>query len=588
MTNPAYSDPQYKRLRAQLLKDNPVCQWCGINPASQADHLVELDAGGDHSESNLVASCGKCNSARGARYVNNKTRQRIADRNEAMKKNGTIDEPIRFFESPPLTPSKPLSSISETGRNWPELAGTGRARPRLETPLPDHAGSYGPLVGEWSKTHLGVELMPWQETALYGQLIYDESGDFLNRTSLVSVARQNGKTTALMALAGWILTDWVQISGRKQTLLSTAHRLDLACQLFDELAPVLVEKFGAKATWSYGRNQIVMPDRSKWLVRAANGSVGHGLSCTAVIADEIWNINEESIMQGLSPSMRAQRSPLMSLWSTAGTEESSLFLKFREQGLRAIDAGTSPGFYMAEWSPPPELNPLNPEAWLWGNPAVGFHGLTLETIAAESQTPDRAAFLRASVNLWVSSDKSWLPHDLWPALAHTGEMPTGGIVAVENSFDESRYFGLRAVALPDRRIVVEVAFVVDTIAKCWEEIHRIAKDTTVRFALTPSIDLHTPATFERRRVIVGYGELLKYTGGVRALINEKMVRHNGNSAMLSEHVMRAVAVKSQAGLALSSQRSPGPIELARCLVWAVALSSRPGNNGVKPFLVVAN
>ena len=134
----------------------------------------------------------------------------------------------------------------------------------------------------------------------------------------------------------------------------------------------------------------------------------------------------------------------------------------------------------------------------------------------------------------------------------------------------------------------EVAFVVDTIAKCWEEIHRIAKDTTVRFALTPSIDLHTPATFERRRVIVGYGELLKYTGGVRALINEKMVRHNGNSAMLSEHVMRAVAVKSQAGLALSSQRSPGPIELARCLVWAVALSSRPGNNGVKPFLVVAN
>jgi hypothetical protein len=57
--------------------------------------------------------------------------------------------------------------------------------------------------------------------------------------------------------------------------------------------------------------------------------------------------------------------------------------------------------------------------------------------------------------------------------------------------------------------------------------------------------------------------------------------------MLAEHIQRAVAVRSQGSVALSSQRSPGPIELARLAVWAVALASRPKSAG-KPLMVVAS
>jgi hypothetical protein len=38
-------------------------------------------------------------------------------------------------------------------------------------------------------------------------------------------------------------------------------------------------------------------------------------------------------------------------------------------------------------------------------------------------------------------------------------------------------------------------------------------------------------------------------------------------------------------VALSSARSPGPIELARCMVFAVALASRPAHTG-KPSIVI--
>jgi hypothetical protein len=46
-------------------------------------------------------------------------------------------------------------------------------------------------------------------------------------------------------------------------------------------------------------------------------------------------------------------------------------------------------------------------------------------------------------------------------------------------------------------------------------------------------------------------------------------------------------VKTQAGSALSSAKSAGPIELARCMIFARALASKPITKN-KPLLVVVN
>jgi len=425
--------------------------------------------------------------------------------------------------------------------------------------------------------------MPWQLQALHGQLAHVD-GELLHRVSLCSTARQNGKTTALMALVGWWLTEMPKIRGQAQTVVTTAHRLDLAEMLYRELAPQLQDRYKAKSRNSYGRNQLTMPDGSRWLVRAANQSVGHGASIDLAVADEIWDISRDVLDSGLIPSMRARRSPLLSMWSTAGTEASAAMMKWREQGLRAIDKKAVTSFYFAEWSAPPDVNPMSPEAWEWSNPALG-HTLEMSTIQAESENPDRAAFLRAN-NSWVATDKGWIAPGIWPQLHYQGELPRGGTVAVETSMDDTRYFGVRCVALPDRRVVATVEFMADTFAQAIEYCTTLALDPQIRFAITPTVDLHWPTSLERRRVVVGYGEILKYTPAVKNMINEKLLWHTGE-AHLAEHVNRAVAVRSQGSIALSSQRSPGPIELARCMVWAAALTSRPMASG-KPMLVVAS
>jgi 5-methylcytosine-specific restriction endonuclease McrA len=83
---------QYRANRAALLEGSPDCYWgCG-RPATQADHLLEHDAGGDDSSANLVPACQKCNSSRGAQYVNRKTTARQAARNEALNKPPKITE----------------------------------------------------------------------------------------------------------------------------------------------------------------------------------------------------------------------------------------------------------------------------------------------------------------------------------------------------------------------------------------------------------------------------------------------------------------------------------------------------------------
>lgn len=573
-----YNDPEYLRNRRVILAGNPPCHLCGRPGADSVDHIVPLQNGGAHNLDNLRPAHRSCNSRAGNRARQANDHARLAARAEAMRDTGI---PIPdFLGSSPLPPSQ-LSSLSTANRSEP--VGHGHDRPRLETIVRDDVESRANEIGALAKSALGVELMPWQLRALHGMTALKADGKFLHRSGLVSTARQNGKTTALSAAVLWMLTTEAARRG-PVTVLTTAHRLDVAVELFHRLAEILEVQYGAKITRAYGRNEVRMPDGSRWLIKAATGSVGHGLSCDFVIADEIWDIPGEAMDQGLVPTMRARPNPLLMMWSTAGTEGSHVFRRYREQGLRQIDQGETGRFYFAEWSPPPDLDPMTPAAWEYANPALGTT-LELDTLQAEAESPDRAAFFRSSVNLWIASDRGWIPPGTWTQLEYGGDVPPGGVIAIESSIDDSAYFGVRCVALPSGATVATVAFHVDSTRQLIECVEELAAGTTTKFAVSPTIDLHFPRWLDNRKVVVGYGELQKWTQAIRQMILEGRLVHTGET-MLAEHVQRAVAVKVSASLVLSSQRSPGPIELARCMVWAAALASRSTTSG-KPMIVVA-
>jgi hypothetical protein len=70
------------------------------------------------------------------------------------------------------------------------------------------------------------------------------------------------------------------------------------------------------------------------------------------------------------------------------------------------------------------------------------------------------------------------------------------------------------------------------------------------------------------------------------MIVERRLAHTGET-MLAEHCGRAVAVKTPGSIAISSNKSPGPVELARCLVIAAALAAKPTSNVRRPVIATS-
>jgi hypothetical protein len=174
---------------------------------------------------------------------------------------------------------------------------------------------------------------------------------------------------------------------------------------------------------------------------------------------------------------------------------------------------------------------------------------------------------------------------VFAALKTDDPAPAGGVLAIEASLDDSRYVAVRAVQ-NGRKTHVTVAFTASSMAELWLKMEtQIAVNSGLRVAIVPGLEIHYPPQHEHRRTIVGYKELLKWTAAVKAMVLENRICHNGE-LLLVEHCERAVLVKHQGSIALSSQRSPGPIEAARCMVWAAALASRPQLVG-KPVVVSA-
>lgn len=428
---------------------------------------------------------------------------------------------------------------------------------------------------------MGTTLWSWQREVLDGLLEHDGEGVLCHRHGLTSTARQNGKTQLLTALVGWWLTDGREVRGGRQSVLTVAHDLKLAEEIHYVLGPILEAKYDGKVSYSFGRKEVRFKDGTIWRIAAATPAAGHGQSNDLLVVDEIWSVNSDILHNGLLPTQRARPQPLAAFFSTAGTEKSQAFLRWREAGLDVIDKGVPARLFMAEWSPAPNVDLSDRQTWIAGNPSLGEGFLTMQDLEDEAKGPDHAAFLRASLNLWVASDQAWLSPGEFEALKSDTDPPPWTCLTVDSSSDGSRFVGLLGGADPDGNVHVRMAFVTHSEAEAWEHIAEHIPSGGI-LAITPSLDIHCPPAYESRKTTVGHGEIVKWTGIVRGMIREKRVRHY-DQTILTEHVGRAVSYNSRNGMGLSSEKSPGPIELARCLVWTVALCSKAKHAG-KPSI----
>lgn len=277
----------------------------------------------------------------------------------------------------------------------------GSAEPRLAPPVPARS-----LVKEYEESAraMGIKLMPWQKTA--GRYLTATNGKaWTYREVCIVVARQNGKTTALLPLIRQRL-----LAGRK--ILHTAQNRSLPRETFLALAqhlsghPDVVEVRYANGqevirVKNGGRYSLVAPTRS--------GARGHGVD--DVILDEVREQHDFDLVASIKPALTASKNSQIIYISNAGDAESVVLNDLR----RRKDAGGSLAYL--EWSVPPEL-PLDDEAgWGWANPALGIT-IQLETLRDFFTSFPAAVFETEHACRWVISTRPRVIADAAWELCH--------------------------------------------------------------------------------------------------------------------------------------------------------------------------
>jgi hypothetical protein len=285
---------------------------------------------------------------------------------------------------------------------------------------------------------LGRPLMPWQRRAsgLLNEL--DRRGRRTHALTVVTIQRQAGKTS-------WLLAEAVErcLLGERPvrvwyTAQSGAYARDKWSELVTELsAPASPLRGRLRVRRTNGSESITFPNGSQLRPFPPTRDALHGHQSDLVIVDEAWRFGEirgAELMQAIGPTQATRPGAQVVIVSTAGTVESAWLRAFVDRG-RAGD----PALAYLEWSIGDDVDPMDLDAVAAAHPAVG-HTIDRSFLEREAailaDTPGE--FARAYGNAWTAVAERVIPVQLWTD-AVTTDAPTGAItLAADIAQDRTR------------------------------------------------------------------------------------------------------------------------------------------------------
>lgn len=308
----------------------------------------------------------------------------------------------------------------------------GREEPRVFTPpLREltRETSLGFHVIDFAEQVLLINLHPWQKWLLIHALELLPDNTLRFRTVVVLVARQNGKSLVSQVLALWMMYVYglALVLGTAQDL-DTAEEVwqgavDLVTELDDETdEPVRPDLFDLldKVVQVNGKKALVLKNRRRYKVKAANRRAGRGLSGDLILLDELREHQSWDAWSSITKTTMARAMALILCLSNAGDSTSVVLRYLRKMGhagagdpdgLNSEDRGSEdllteddledfgPDAEAAlgdedtlglfEWSAPPGCAIDDRDAWAMANPSMNHpNGIAERTIAAAMWEPE--------------------------------------------------------------------------------------------------------------------------------------------------------------------------------------------------------
>jgi phage terminase large subunit-like protein len=300
---------------------------------------------------------------------------------------------------------------------------------------------------------IGMPLLPWQEHVLKDMLTTDAKGNWIRKTNLLLIARQNGKTHLARMLILAHLIKW----DSRNVLIMSSNR-SMALDTFRQVAQVLenndhLKGFVKQIRYANGTESIEMLDGRRLDVVAATRDGSRGRTADFLFIDELREINEEGYRAAI-PTTRARPNAQTLLTSNAGDAFSVVLNGMRERALE--NPPKTFGFY--EYSAPQYCKITDRAGWAQANPALGYTITedALEEAVATSPIENTRTELLCQ---WIDSLASPWPHGVLEETSDsTLTIPVGGYTVFAFDVSPSRRNAslVAGQILPDGRIGVGI------------------------------------------------------------------------------------------------------------------------------------
>lgn len=305
-----------------------------------------------------------------------------------------------------------------------------------------------------SGMHAGrkLKLREWQRKIVKAIYSTDADGRRLVRTALLSTPRKQGKSALAAALALAHLVG-PESEPRGQVVSAAADR-NQAALIFNELVAMIDAEPAFAERCNIVRHAKRIEDvetGSTYQALSSDAHRVHGLSASAVIADEIAQWRGRELYDALATSQGARAEPLLIAISTQSADPHSVMSELVRYG-EQVNAGEIEDltFHATIFTAPLEADPWDEATWRLANPALGDFR-SIEDMRALAARAKRTPALEASFRLLFLNQ----PVDVTAALfAPADWMACAGAVDLEELRGRPCWGGLDLSSTTDMTALV--------------------------------------------------------------------------------------------------------------------------------------
>lgn len=336
---------------------------------------------------------------------------------------------------------------------------------RYATPRSPERQTTGHQIVHYAKL-LGFRLMPWQvQVAMVaGELLADGTPAY--REVIISVPRQSGKTTLLLAAMTQRAMGDPWGRGKQVIVYSAQEGKSARYKLLKDFFPALgysdtgafsfmQKRLGiGRFVRASGEESVLWHNQSRLELMTGTKDSGHGRTLDMGVQDELFADRDTRRDASMGPA--ALTKELAQIWklSTAGDETSSIWSGHIAKGRDVVDRDLREGVCYFEWSAEPDADPDDEAEYYRCMPALGPKELgftqSIKTIRAEKERIDDVEdFRRAFFNITKGTGSgSVFTRAVWARLMdpHFTQTTLGPRVGLAADSAEDGSMGVIAVA----------------------------------------------------------------------------------------------------------------------------------------------